>query len=503
MNRETGDLEPRLAREWSAADDGLTWTLNLRDDVVFSDNVPFTAADVVFTLQAMYDRRVASPMAGGHLVDRKPLLARAVDDHTVQITFPAPFGPGLRILEDVPILPRHKLEGALRDGSFATAWNLMTPPAGLAGLGPFVLAEYIPGQTMRFRRNPHFWRVDDRGIALPYLDEIDLQIVPEQDAAMLRLESGEVDVTSDSVRPEDLATLRTLAAQGSIHLIDAGVSLDPQLLWFNLAPAAPSAKGRPWLQREQLRRAISSGVDREALANTVYLGAAEPVFGPVTPGAGAWYRPDLPHTDFDPAEAKALLAEIGLVDRDSDGLLEDADGRPAEFSILTQTGNTARERMAAVLQQQLKAIGLTVDIVATEFNTVITRFGQGQYDAMLFSTFTSSSDPASNLDFWMSSGAFHFWNPGQSKPATSWEAEVDDLMRRQSTTLDGSERHRLFADVQRIFAEHLPVLAFAAPRVTVATSARVQGVTPSVLVPPVLWNAEVLSVAPPPKSPGQ
>ena len=100
------------------------------------------------------------------------------------------------------------------------------------------------------------------------------------------------------------------------------------------------------------------------------------------------------------------------------------------------------------------------------------------------------------MDFWMSSGPFHVWNPGQAKPGTVWESEIDDLMRRQVTSTNTLERRRLFSAAQRAFAAHRPALYFAAPKITVAMSSRLRGATPAILAPPVLWNAEVLSIAP-------
>jgi peptide/nickel transport system substrate-binding protein len=96
----------------------------------------------------------------------------------------------------------------------------------------------------------------------------------------------------------------------------------------------------------------------------------------------------------------------------------------------------------------------------------------------------------------MSSGPFHFWHPNQARPATPWEGRIDELMTQQSTTLDPAQRKVLFAQAQRVLAEHDPVLYFAAPKVTIATSARVGGVRASVLAPTVLWNAERLYVNP-------
>src|SRR5262249_14127687 len=149
VDRQTGRLEARLAQEWATSPDGLTHTLKLRKDVTFSDGAAFTAADVVFTFQALYDPRVGSPMAAAFQIGGRPLTVRAADDHTVVVTFPAPFGPGLSILDSLPILPRHKLAAALDAGTFGGAWSLRTPPADIVGLGPFVLAEYVPGQRMK------------------------------------------------------------------------------------------------------------------------------------------------------------------------------------------------------------------------------------------------------------------------------------------------------------------------------------------------------------------
>jgi peptide/nickel transport system substrate-binding protein len=229
----------------------------------------------------------------------------------------------------------------------------------------------------------------------------------------------------------------------------------------------------------------------------VYLGAAVPIYGPITPGHKEWYVPDLPRTEHDVRRARALLASLGLVDRDGDGLLDDANGRPVRFSVLTQKGETIRERTMAVVQEELKQVGLGVDIIPTDSNAIVAQWEKGDYDAIYFGVVSDSIDPARNLDYWMSSGAFHFWHPKQSKPATEWESRIDDLMRKQAMTVDPQERHRLFADAQRILADHLPSVYFAAAKATVAMSARVAGSTPSVLQPPVLWNSEVLSITQP------
>src|SRR5262249_49478737 len=128
VNRTTGALEPRLAESWTSADNQ-TYTIKLRDAVRFSDGHPFTAADVIFTFRALYDPHVSSPLASGFLIAGQPIHVRVADDHTIVLSFPSAYGPGLAILDSLPILPAHKLEASLDEGTFADAWNVKTPPA--------------------------------------------------------------------------------------------------------------------------------------------------------------------------------------------------------------------------------------------------------------------------------------------------------------------------------------------------------------------------------------
>ena len=151
VNRVTQELEPWLAESWTRSADGLSYSVRLRHGLTFSDQVPFTSADVVFTFQAVYDPKVGSALAESLRVGGKPLQVSAPDQDTVIITFPSLFGPGLRLLDNLPILPRHRLEPALKSGALAEAWGVRTPPGEMAGLGPFVLAEYEAGQRDRNR----------------------------------------------------------------------------------------------------------------------------------------------------------------------------------------------------------------------------------------------------------------------------------------------------------------------------------------------------------------
>lgn len=493
VNPVTQDVEPWLATGWTRSEDGLRYTIKLPPGVTFADGTPFTAADVLFSVAAAYDAR--SLIRDALHVGGKRLEAVAADPQTIVLTLPAPYGPGLRVLDSLPIIPRHKLESALRAGTFGSAWGISTPPSEMTGLGPFALSEYRPGERMVFVRNERYFRKDASGASLPYLDRCVVEIVPDQDAQVLRLQAGQSDMSSTEIRPEDYAPLKRAADRGEAQLLDVGPSTDLAGLWINLRPDAFTRDPRRgWIQREEVRQAISLAVDRKAFVDTVYLGAGVPAYGPVTPANRKWHSEQISGA-YDPQRASALLAAIGLRDRNGDGLLDDAAGGAARMTLLTQKGQTALERGAAVVRDDMKRIGFTIDVVALEAGALVKRFLSGEaYDAVYFFLIESDTDPAMNLDFWMSSGGAHIWNPGQRTPATEWERQIDELMRSQTTTLDEAERRRLFVDVQRLFAAHLPMVHFAAPRVFVAVSPRVMNLAPSVSRPQLLWSADTIAI---------
>jgi peptide/nickel transport system substrate-binding protein len=497
INRATQELEPSLAESWTRSADGDTVTLKLRPGVTFSDGHPFTSADVLFTFDALYDPKAGCELGDAVRLDGKTLNVTAPDALTVVVTFPVPYAPGVRILDNVPILPKHKLEAALRAGTFATAWDLKTPVADIVGLGPFVPSQYVPGERLIFTRNARYFRKAPDGGPLPYLDSVTMEIVPDQDAQMLRLDAGQIDAVDSNMRPEDYAPLKRAADAGRVKLLDLGMAYDADSLWFNLKPGVYGNDPRgAWLQRDELRHAISLAVDRKAFADTVFLGAGVPAYGPETAANRKWFSSKTPRSSYDPDRAKALLATIGLTNHDGNGVLEDAQRHPVRFSLLTQKGKTQLERGASVIREDLKRIGIIVDVVPLDFQSLVGRFLSGaNYDAVYFSVARTDPDPALNPDFWFSSGSAHFWNIGQKTPATSWEKEIDDLMAKQIASTDDGRRKELFDQVQRVFAEHEPVVYFAAPRVFVATSSRVSNATPALLRPQLLWAADTLALS--------
>ena len=163
INRYTQLSESALARSWTVSSDGRCYTLQLRHGLRFSDGAPLDADDVVFSFKVYLDERVNAPQRDSLLVGETPITVRKIDPFTVTFVLAHPYASAERLFDSVAILPRHLLEGAYSQGKLAQAWTLNTPPDRIAGLGPFRLKEYVPGQRLTLERNPYYWKGDRDG----------------------------------------------------------------------------------------------------------------------------------------------------------------------------------------------------------------------------------------------------------------------------------------------------------------------------------------------------
>ena len=294
------------------------------------------------------------------------------------------------------------------------------------------------------------------------------------------------------MRPEDYLPLKREADAGRLRVVDVGASLSQHLLWFNLGTPRPASG---WLRAPAFRQALSAAVDRNGFARTVYLGAATPSWGIVSPANRTWFSEAVERAAHDPDRARTLLAGIGLTDRGSNGVLEDPSGRRVQFTLLVQKGIAASEKGASFLREAFARVGVRMDVAAVDLGTMMGSWDRGDYDAIYQHFDFTDTDPAGSLDFWLPSGRMHLWHPGQRTPAAEWEARIDALMARHVTSVDQAERQRTFADVQRILAEQAPALTFATPHVFVSTSTRVTGGRAAVLRPQLLWDADEITVS--------
>jgi peptide/nickel transport system substrate-binding protein len=342
-----------------------------------------------------------------------------------------------------------------------------------------VIAEYQPGQRIVLARNPYYWRKAADGTQLPYLDRLVLELVPDQNTELLRLQAGAIDLVSEALRPEDFVSARRAEQQGALRMVEVGVATDADAFWFCMKPETRKKDRRfAFVQKREFRQALSHAIDREEFARTVYLGEAVPVWGPVTPGNRPWFTPNLPRYPPDLQRARDLLKSIGLEDRDGNGVVEDPSGTEARFTLITQRGIASYEAGTTLLREQAAKIGIALDVVPLEFGAMIPRHARVPVRRDLHARPDDGSGSRPQPRFLLTSGSAHVWDIEEKTPTTPWEQQIDALMLEQASTIDGAKRRELFASAQRIFAENVPVLYFAAPRMYSAYTSRVDRCRP-------------------------
>src|SRR5271155_457356 len=498
INRESLKTESALAKSWSVSRDGKQYTLHLRQGLRFSDGQPLNADDVLFTFHMYLDENNHSPQRDLLVIAGKPIGVQKVDEYTIRFDLAQPYAAAERIFDGLAILPRHLLEYSYLKGNFGQTWSLSTPPNQVAGLGPFRLKEYVPGQRIVLERNPYYWKKDGAGNRLPYLEEVVFLLVPSQDAQVVRFEAGDTDILS-RFNAENFPILEKQQTARGYRLYDLGAGLEYNFLFFNLNDL--SGKGHPeiakkqaWFQDARFRQAVSAAIDREGIVRLVYSGRATPIWDQVTPGNKLWLDEKIAHPRRSLDTARELLKSAGFSWK-SDGALVDPRGEHVEFSILTSSSNAQRTKIATIIQDDLSQLGMTVQVVPLEFRAMVERLlNTHNYEAAVMGLVSGDADPTSEMNVWLSNGETHLWHPRQEKPATPWESEMDRLMQQQLVTLDYSKRKRLYDRVQEIVAEELPVICLVSPNILVGAANRVGNFRPAILVPYALWNIEELYV---------
>jgi peptide/nickel transport system substrate-binding protein len=500
IDRASQSTEAALASAWKRSTDGRDYTLSLRKGIRFSDGHAFDADDVVFTFRVLLDERTGSPNRDLLIVGGQPIRVTKVDEHTVRVTLSQPYAAAERLFDSIAILPQHLLKDAYEKGAMGQIWSMATPTAAIAGLGPYRLKEYVAGQRLVLERNPYYWKTDSAKRRLPYIDELVFLFTGNEDAQVIRFQSGDSDVLNRA-SADNFAVLARDPGASRYQLKDLGPSLEYNFLFFNQNDLSgrnlPQVAARQqWFSDLGFRRAVSRAIDREGIARLVYRGRAVPLWGNVSPGNRLWVNNSLPRLPRSVSEARSILKSSGFSWR-PDGTLIDRQGRPVAFTIVTSSSSAQRTEMATLIQADLKELGMNVQVVPLEFRALVDRvFQTFEYDASILGLGGGDADPNGEMNVWASSGSNHLWRLGQKTPATSWEAEVDRLMQQQLVTLDYHQRRRLFDRVQTIVAEQLPFIFLASPHILVGARADLANFQPAVLDHNTLWNVDRLFFRP-------
>ena len=436
-------LEGELAESWVVSPDGKRITFRLRKGVKWHDGAPFTSDDVMFTYKRMIDPR--TPTAYGE--DFKQVKrAAAPDPHTFVVEYARPFAPALASW-GMHVLPKHLLEN-FPDISKSP---LNKKPVGT---GPYRFVEWKTGEKVAFDASPDYFE------GKPYISRVITRVIPDQATMFLELKAGGVD-TMALTPPQYVRQTETAEFRKSYNKYKYTAS-GYTYLGFRLS--------HPFFTDRRVRQAIAHAADKKALIDGVLLGLGQEATGPYKPGTWA-YNPNVRKYPHDPARAKALLAEAGW--KEKDGVFV-KDGKPFEFTVLTNAGNEARAKTAAILQQNLAEVGIRMKIRTVEWAAFINEFiDKRKFDAVILG-WNITPDP-DQFDIWHSSKT----GPKELNHVGFANSEVDRLLDEGRSTFDLEKRKKAYYRIQEILAEEQPYVFLFVPEALPVVQNRFRGIVPA------------------------
>ena len=440
------NLQPWLATRWEQPD-ALTWIFHLRDGVRFQDGRPLGAKDVAYTIRSMMD---------GTLVTAKGGAFVAVD--------------AIEVLDRLTLRLRLKRPAAgllfnMSDGIFGVV------PLGAGkdfgqhpiGSGPFRFVSAVQDKEVLVERNHDYWADKMESAKLPAepgygrrIERVRFAVVPDAITAALELKKGSADIASNVVT---LDMVHELAQEPGLKVESAASS---RVIYTNFNVNDPVLKDR------RVRQAVACAMDRQAIVNAIWRGQAE-VADTLLP-VGHWAAAtsaELATYPHDVERAKRLLDEAGFPARQ--------DGIRLRITLKTSTDESTR-LMAAVLQQQLRAVGIDLQIRSAEFGTFYSDVTKGAFQMYALRWIGSNEDPDI---FRYVFGSDSFPPKGGNRGRYS-NARMDLLMKAASLTADRAEQRRDYVEVQRILSEDLPGIPLWYPNNQVVHTRRLTGIKPRV-----------------------
>jgi peptide/nickel transport system substrate-binding protein len=421
------NVVPRLCKSYDTPDD-TTYILHLEENVYFSDGTKLTSEDVIFSLERIINPDTAS---GRAVWFQQVETIEALDENTVQIKTSVPFAPLINAMANAFNCIVSKKFTEANDNNLDQV---------TMGSGPFVLAEYIPDQLIRLERHENYWRQGK-----PYLDATEWKIIPDDQGRVAALRAKEVDVAWFID-----AKVAELFENDPEYVVYEVPVLTHASTWINCS--------QPPLDNPKVREAMSYALNRQEFLDTVAFGKGV-LTGPIPAPETEWALPvsDYPQYTQDIEKAKSMLADAGY-----------PDGFTVKLKVSPQyvldTGN------AQVLQNQLKEVGINVEIESVEWGNLLQAWFESDYE-MLNLLMLGQPDPDGYT--W---GRFHSESPGNYAKVSN--PELDVLLDQQRTTIDREERKQVLADVQRKIVELTPMLYYYCYYVWGIFRPYVKGVTP-------------------------
>ncbi|WP_208026740.1 ABC transporter substrate-binding protein [Rhabdothermincola sediminis] len=430
-----GMAVPYLAEAFVPNADFTEWTIRLRPGVRFHNGQPLDAGAVIRAIeghqQSPLTRNAIAPVSG----------VSAPDPLTVVVTMREPWS-------SFPVV----LTG--QAGAVPAPTQLDDPDSSRhpVGTGPFRFVSWTPDKELVVERNPDYWRRDEAGQPLPYLDRIVFRPITDDSQRVNALETGDVDMIWTSAATS-VKRLRDLASQGRIQLVEQHGQTEVSFVMLNLAA--------PPFDDIHARRAVATATDARSWVDVIAEGVTQPAYTLFRPGS-RWYS-DIRLPAFDLESARAEVAAY-----------QEATGQPLSFTLSVGATSTARQQ-GEFLKAAWEQVGMRVDIKQVEASTYILDGVLGNYQAILWAQF-GSPDPDYEQVWWLSEtsapvGSISLNFPRHEDPAT------DAALARARSTQDVDERKAAYEEVQRRFAEDIPYVWLDYSQPVVGASTSVRGIT--------------------------
>lgn len=471
----TAKYYPRLASSFTISPDKRDYTFTLRKGLKWSDGHPLTADDVVFTFDVIIRKGFGNSSARDVLTvyGEFPSVTK-VDDLTVKFHTKVPFAPFLSSL-GMAIAPKHILEPITKRplSEFHGFWDINCNPKSLVVSGPFKLDRYVPAQRVELVRNPLYGMVDKLDRRLPYLDKFVVQIVPDQSTQLLKFYGEEIDLLDiRSVRGGDAAQMKQKERVGNFTMYNLGPNDGTSFLMFNLCRRKNPKTGKfyvdpikqEWFNNEYFRQAVTHAVDRQRMVDNILKGVGYRLFTAES-SASVFFNHNLQPYPQDLDLSARLLAKGGF--KKVGDRLFDSSGHPIEFTLYTNAGNTTRDAICVMIQNDLKKLGIKVNYQPIDFNMLIDKTNDSlDWEAVVMGLTGSRLEPYSGNNVWKSSGRLHMFDQRLPDPdgnivapdARPWEKEVDTCFEKGATTFDLPARHKYFDRFQQIVYEQQPFI---------------------------------------------
>ncbi|TRL33806.1 ABC transporter substrate-binding protein [Rhizobium straminoryzae] len=469
---------PNLAKGWEWSADGHKLTMHLVKGAKWSDGVPFTADDVMFYWEdGVIDPNV-SPLGGGASPEAfgEGTTLRKVDDYTVEWTFKAAFPKQYLYTMAYPNFcpgPAHLLKAKHPKYSKNTydQFKNAFPPEymNMPVMGAWVPVAYRPDDIIVMRRNPYYWKVDEKGQQLPYLDEVHFKLSTWADRDVQAV-AGSGDI-SNLEQPENFVASLKRAAEPSAP---ARLAFGPRLIGYSLlmnfsANGWGSPDEREQAVRElnrnlEFRQAVTSAIDRKAVGDSLVKGPFTAIYpGGLSSGTSFYDRASTVYYPYNLEEAKAALKKLGLVDTDNDGFVNfpkgTAGGKNVEIVLLVNNGYTTDKSLAEGLVGQMAKIGIRVVINALDSNQRDAAHYAGRFDWAVRRNSSELASVVQNTEQLAPVGPRTSWNhrapEGKDLDILPFEKQMADLVNRFIASQDNAERADLMKQYQKISTQNL------------------------------------------------